>query len=63
MNQTRRDLLRGTAVALTAASYSRVKGANDRISMGVIGCGERGRYDMGQFLLNNRVDVNALSCA
>ena len=60
MNQTRRDLLRGTAVALTAASYSRVMGANDRINMGVIGCGERGRYDMGQFLQNSRVDVVAL---
>ena len=60
MTQTRRDLLRGSAIALTAASYSRVKGANDRISMGVIGCCERGRYDMGQFLLNSRVEVAAL---
>jgi len=30
------------ALALSAASYSRVLGANDRISIGVIGCGGRG---------------------
>jgi len=32
------------AIALSAASYSRVMGANDRISIGLIGCGSRG-YD------------------
>ncbi|MHC4753089.1 MAG: Gfo/Idh/MocA family protein, partial [Planctomycetota bacterium] len=30
------------ALALSAASYSRVAGANERISIGVIGCGGRG---------------------
>ena len=30
------------ALALSAASYSRVVGANDRISIGIIGCGGRG---------------------
>ncbi|MHC4680722.1 MAG: Gfo/Idh/MocA family protein [Planctomycetota bacterium] len=30
------------ALALSAASYSRVLGANDRISIGLIGCGGRG---------------------
>ena len=30
------------ALGLSAASYARVKGANDRISIGVIGCGVRG---------------------
>ena len=39
---TRRDLLTG-AVALTAASQSRILGANDRISVGLIGCGARSR--------------------
>ncbi len=34
--------LAGTAVAMSAASYSRVLGANDRISIGQIGCGSRG---------------------
>ena len=32
----------GAAFALSAASYSRVLGANDRISIGVIGLGGRG---------------------
>jgi predicted dehydrogenase len=32
----------GAALALSAASYSRVLGANDRISIGLIGCGGRG---------------------
>jgi len=30
------------ALAMSAASYSRVPGANDRISIGIIGCGGRG---------------------
>ena len=60
MSQTRRDLLRTSAAALTAASYSRVLGANDRMRLGVIGCGERGRYDMGHFIDSNQVDVTAL---
>jgi predicted dehydrogenase len=33
----------GAAVALSAASYARVAGANERLSIGVIGCGSRGR--------------------
>lgn len=32
----------GAAIALSALSYSRVMGANDRISIGIIGCGSRG---------------------
>jgi len=44
----RRNFLRG-ASALAALSYSRVMGANDRIQLGVIGCGDRGRYDMENF--------------
>jgi predicted dehydrogenase len=55
----RRDLLRG-ASALTALSYSRVLGANDKIQLGVIGCGERGREDMSNFLKNPTVDVTAV---
>lgn len=59
----RRDFLRGagtSATALTALSYSRVLGANDKIQLGVIGPGERGRHDMSQFLLNSDVHVAAL---
>ena len=55
----RRDLLRG-ASALTALSYSRVLGANDKVQLGVIGCGERGREDMSNFLKNPSVDVTAV---
>jgi predicted dehydrogenase len=49
MTQTthRRTFLR-TAGALTAASYMRVYGANEKIQMALIGAGERGRGDMGQ---------------
>jgi predicted dehydrogenase len=45
---TRRQFLKAasagaTAVTMTAVSYGRIVGANDRIAIGVIGCGGRGR--------------------
>src|SRR5438874_11311571 len=55
----RRDLLRGASAA-TALSYSRVLGANDKIQLGVIGCGERGRHDMSQFMMVPAVNVTAV---
>ncbi|HLJ49207.1 MAG TPA: Gfo/Idh/MocA family oxidoreductase [Bryobacteraceae bacterium] len=55
----RRDFLRGAA-AVTALSYSRVLGANDRVQLGVIGAGERGRWDMSRFQKDPKVDVVAL---
>lgn len=58
-NLTRRGVLRGAAV-LTAASYSRILGANDRATIGVIGTGERGRHVMRQFLATKQVDVAAV---
>ncbi len=45
---------------MSALSYSRVYGANERIQLGLIGCGERGRYDMGNFVKTGNVDVTAL---
>lgn len=44
---TRREFLKtatvsAAAISMSAASYARVIGANDRISIGVIGCGSRG---------------------
>jgi len=60
MEQSRRDLLRTATVALSAAAYNRVLGANERLQVGVIGCGERGRYDMGMMLNSSQVDVIAL---
>jgi predicted dehydrogenase len=50
MNTTvnRRDFIKTaaagvTATAMTARSYARIKGANERIRLGQIGCGGRGR--------------------
>ena len=59
----RRSLLRGLttgAATLTAASYSRVMGANDRVQLGAIGVGDRGRHVMGLFIGSNTVDVQAV---
>jgi len=58
-SSTRRDFLRrsltvGAATGLgfsrTAASYGRIIGANDRINIGLIGCGGRGRYILQNML-------------
>jgi predicted dehydrogenase len=59
----RRELLKrvtSAATAMTAASYSRVMGANDTVQLGLIGSGERGRHVMGQFLLTTQVNVGAV---
>ena len=56
----RRDLFRAGALALTAASYSRVLGANDKIRLGVIGCGNRGISVMGDFQKNSAISVSAV---
>jgi len=60
-NRVPRRAFLGGATAATALSYSRVYGANDRIQLGLIGCGERGRYDMGNFVKAAKVDVVALA--
>src|SRR5215218_4574507 len=49
-----------SATAMTALSYSRVLGANDRLRLGAIGVGERGRNDMSKFQKNPTVDVAAV---
>ncbi len=47
---TRRDFVKGAAVtALTAGSYGRVLGANDRLRIGIIGPGQRGRALLRNF--------------
>ncbi len=47
----RREFVRNAAVAgWTALSASRVLGANDRIFVGIIGCGGRGRTVMREML-------------
>ena len=45
---------------MTAASYSRVLGANDKINLGLIGAGGRGKGVMGTFQKTSQVNVNAV---
>ena len=56
----RRDFVRAAAVSMTAGSYSRVLGANDRVQLGLIGCGGRGRGVMGTFVKTEQVNVAAV---
>ena len=50
-----------TAAALSARSYGRVLGANDRVGLGVIGLGRRGTIVTGEgFLQDPRVQVVAV---
>ncbi len=57
----RRDFLIGTgAVMLTAASYGKVLGANDRLGIAVVGSGRRGRWVLHKMLATGKVDLIAL---
>lgn len=57
----RRDFVIGAGTAaLTAASYSRILGANDRLGMALIGSGRRGREVMKAFLTTGRVELRCL---
>ncbi len=58
-HRTSRRLFLG-AVGIAAASYSRILGANERVQLGLIGCGDRGRGVMGGFIKTGSVDVTAL---
>ena len=49
MDETTGASRRGFLGALTAASYSRVLGANDRIGLGVIGFGLIGKQHISDF--------------
>ena len=63
MSLNRRQLLRKAALgaaALSASSYNRVLGANERIGLGLIGCGNRGRSVLTAFVRNDSVQANAL---
>src|SRR5262252_7651101 len=55
---SRRRAISGAAVS--ALSYSRIVGANDRIGLGVVGTGERGTYVMTLFQKNPDLEVRAL---
>jgi predicted dehydrogenase len=59
----RRDLLKaaaGSALFAPAASYGRILGANDRINLGVVGCGNRGYYMMTMFQKLPEIRVTAV---
>ena len=49
-----------TAAAMSARSYARVAGANQRVSLGVIGLGRRGTIVSSAFLEDKRVDIVAV---
>jgi len=53
---TRRDFLATSALAIAAAPALRAVGANDKIRIGLIGCGGMGRGDLATFFLNPEVD-------
>jgi predicted dehydrogenase len=63
----RRDFIQQTglgiagATALSWASSSRAAGANERLRVGLIGCGGRGRYDAGVFAARGDVEVAYLA--
>src|SRR5262249_38558854 len=58
---TRRDLITSTgAAALTAASQSRIMGANDRMSIALIGCGARGNLLLPTFQKVNQAPLTAV---
>src|SRR5881296_1274661 len=63
-SMNRRHFLTGMGATglgiLTARSWSNVTGANDRIVMGLIGAGGRGRGVMGIFLKNPGVEFSAI---
>ncbi len=54
----------GATVGLSAASYARISGANDRISIGIIGCGGRGQGThmayMKKYSKSQNVEVTAV---
>jgi predicted dehydrogenase len=60
---SRRDFAKTTlaAGASTALSASRILGANDRVNLGIIGCGDRGTAVWQQFL--KQPDVNPVAAS
>src|SRR5712692_6921227 len=59
-NEIARRRFLTTTTALTAASYSRLLGANDTVQLGVIGAGDRGNYVMSRFQQDTKVHVAAV---
>jgi predicted dehydrogenase len=59
-SSNRRDFLRASALTMTAASYARVLGANERVNLGLIGAGDRGNHVMSLFQNRPEVHVAAI---
>ncbi len=69
-DQSRRNFLKKSSLAVTglslgltgvsAASYSRIMGANDKVRMGFIGVGNRGSQLLNLFMKNQDADIAAL---
>ena len=55
---SRREFLAGGALLLTARSYSRIVGANDRIQIGLIGCGHRSAGHRQMLKMSAAADPN-----
>ncbi|MFN7944659.1 MAG: Gfo/Idh/MocA family oxidoreductase [Blastocatellia bacterium] len=58
--QRREFLISSSTAVLTAASYRRIHGANDRLGMALIGSGRRGREVMKAFLTTGRAELRCL---
>ncbi len=56
----RRQFTRVTAASMSAASYMRIMGANDKVNLGLIGAGGRGKGVMGTFQKTDQVNVTAI---
>jgi predicted dehydrogenase len=58
----RREFLAATGgVALSALSYRRVLGANDRLGVALVGSGRRGREVMKAFLASSRAELRCIA--
>lgn len=66
---TRRQFLKtaaagATTLSMAASSYARIKGANDRISIGIIGCGDRGSEahmpGVNQYAREQNIEITAV---
>ena len=63
VSDDRRTFLKNAAASALfapAASYARILGANDRINLAVVGCGNRGTYMMGMFQQCPEIKVTAV---
>jgi predicted dehydrogenase len=50
-----------TAMAITARSYGQILGANDKVGLGIVGVGRRGRAVGAAFLADKRVRLTAIA--